>query len=216
MIHKSLLCCLALFVAAAMNVSSADASMLSVGDVIKFTNGSGNDAGEFGVTLGGSFLYNTFCVETNEFVSFGTEYTVDSLQDDIVNGGNSGGSPDPLSGETKWLFYNMHNLQLAGYDGSAAEADKLQNAFWELEGENNDGSGAGYIGLATAAIGVGNWFQAQSSVTGLNISRTSDGVIAQSMLYIVPEPGSIAIWGLLGLAGCVVLRRKNAKSKLTA
>ena len=147
MIRKTLLFGLALLVAATVNLSNADASVLQVGDHIRFSNLVGTDAGEFGVAKSddvASQLFRTFCLERDEFINFTDDFEVDSIQDDIVGGGQGGGSPDPLDGKTKWLYWNFYNGTLAGYNDDNNSADGLQNAIWRIEDENFSASKSQY------------------------------------------------------------------------
>jgi len=55
---------------------------------------------------GGAFLLDgtfTFCLETSEFFNWNTNYngTIDS---GAINGGVSGGNPDPIENATAWLY----------------------------------------------------------------------------------------------------------------
>lgn len=207
-------------VASLLLASGLAHASIQVGDKIYFTDGPGSPGGEFGVYMVGTTaprLFTTFCVETNEYLDFSTEgFNVVGITKEAVLGGTGGGSPDPLSAESAWLYSQFNHGTLLGYDGSAAKANALQQAIWyfenESEGVNND-----YVTLAIAASDADK-AAALARVFVLNLtwatsrSGHEEGEYAQDVLYEVPEPMSLAVWGGLGLFGLVGLavRRRVA------
>ena len=88
-----------------------------------------------GVNIGGG-VFQTFCVETEDVI-FGDLYSW-TLNTEVVFGGFGGGSPDPLSPQTAYLFTQFWNGTLSNYNytigpGRVDSAFALQLALWELE-----------------------------------------------------------------------------------
>ena len=173
-----------------------------------------------------------FCVEHNEYIRFSEPYTVDSILDRAVRGGEggidssyNGLTADTISKETAWLYFQFAKGTLTGYDyantgpGRGVSADRLQNAFWRLEDESyNTAKSSFYYDLVTnsatrptdAAMNA-----ALSRVRVVNpIALGSDGSMAQnhkqSQLYLVtPEPATIVVWSLLCVLGLATNRRPS-------
>jgi len=130
-----------------------------------------------GVNLGG--VFQTFCLERNEFLKFdGTLYDCE-LSDAAISGGLAGGDPDPLSNESAYLFYKFWTGNLSNYnygtlgeydDGTSGptgdnstrgdSATSLQLALWYFEQElgtslqtkyNNDVQAQAWVAEAIAA-----------------------------------------------------------------
>ena len=179
--------------------------------------------------------FQSFCLETNEYISSGGVYDV-TLSNAAVNGGVGGGSPDPLSRGTAYLYYNFANGSLADYDytnpgrsnylnGGTNTAALLQQAIWYLEDEINLANPLGNTFLAAAYGYFGNsWTTAKSANSGLfpvmvaNLGyweRYLEGcewkerwVNCQDQLVVTPIPGAIYLLGA-GFLGLVGIRRKN-------
>lgn len=230
---KKILLTALLVVSVGFFASSAQANILNVGDGISFSDAPGSGpGGEFAVNVNpgnntswSNDVFRTFCIERNEFIGFGSGYVVDSISPSAVGGGEGGGSPDPVSVETKWLYFNFVNGTLTGYDyagaGRAADADELQAAIWRLEDESHSaGLSAYYYGLATAwsaGASAADLAFYNARVFAIN-PVDGNGAHAQSMLYAVPEPGSLGIWGL-AVAGVVVgsmIKRRNKRGQVVA
>ncbi len=213
---------LALATATVLFVAQGAAAAVSVGDLIKFADGPGaSPGGSFlitdfdstGTVSKGSFY--SFCVEYNEFMSFGPFYKVADISTEARNGGVAGGSPDPLDVRTAWLYTQYIESPSAldavtGWAAANAEAKgtAMQNAIWFLEQEIT--SVSGLAGLLVTAAGNSGWTDT-GRVKILNLTTLAGGV-AQDQLYItpVPEPEIYAMMGLgLGLMGFVARRRKQ-------
>ena len=207
---------------AALFASQGAVAAVSVGDRITFADGPGGGSGgsflitdydSTGTIVKGSFY--SFCVEYNEYMSFGPFYKVGGISTAAMNGGVGGGNPDPLDVKTAWLYtqyvQNPSALNaVTGWAAASAEAKgtAMQNAIWYIEQEVNTLST-----LASALVGAAassGWTDV-GNVKILNVTTLAGG-LAQDQLYItpIPEPEIYAMMGLgLGLMGFVARRRKQ-------
>ena len=91
--------------------------------------------GEFVLTPDTGAPFNSFCLERNEFISLGGTYSY-TVNNSAVAGGLAGGSPDPISIGTAYLYSQFRAGTLTGYtSASSANQTALQEAFWWLEDE---------------------------------------------------------------------------------
>ena len=189
------------------NLAVAAADVMA-GDSIVFGDGPGSPGGEFNIdnlTNGAGTDFITFCLEKNEFLSFGPTYTVASVTTGAMNGGLGGGNPDPISFATAWLYTQFRAGTLSGYLGDAASANALQNAFWYLENEIGSVSGQA---LTWANLGLANG-TSLGQVRVMNL-LDSGGNVAQDQLVMIPEPETYAmLLAGLGLMGFVARRRQR-------
>jgi hypothetical protein len=217
--------------------SPAVAAIVNVGDTIVFSNQDGTGlGGEFGVALAATpstELFRTFCVEKTEYLNFGYKFNIVGITANAVNGGAGGGSPDPLSNETQYLFYKFATGTLANYTysgvGRATSADALQNVLWYLEGEQGGTTGGTRTGISTVyadgtledaymedawnpanASGVWNSQVKVMNIVwgnnGITSGEYKDGNLAQDNLVLVPEPATIVVWAVLGAASWLGMR----------
>ncbi|OPY15863.1 MAG: hypothetical protein A4E69_00365 [Syntrophus sp. PtaB.Bin138] len=192
---------------------------------VQLSDGVGTDGGGmFGVwnasVVPHTFLFNTFCLERNEYINFSKHYdfTIDTW---AIQGGVGGGSPDPLDPDTAFLYYKFRTNPLSlGMDVTKSfDVTAFQYAIWYLEDELTPDAetsiplfyrakAKSYLDLAYADnsqdIGV---------VRVLNLTykdATGKIIDAQSMLTLVPEPSILILLGL-GMFGVGIASRKMKK-----
>jgi hypothetical protein len=175
--------------------------------------------------VGGGF--QTFCLEINENIS-GQPFWAE-LNTVAIGGGIGGGSPDPLSIGTAWLYKQFAEGNLAGYNytpgpGREASARALQETIWWLEQEQPDpGPGNPFrnlvlanFGNVTAARANYNPATAGFNVRVINlygIDNVSGGpdytARKQDMLVYLPDGGMTLVLMGGGLLGLAMLRRQD-------
>jgi hypothetical protein len=214
---------------------------LQAGDLISFTqngNGNGGGGGEFDARVTGwnaqDVDFVTFCIEIGQHINNGTVYEVHSVYENSITGANGGQGVDPVYGpllsdpvskEMAWLFLQFWNEVQLGETSAlnyltsntrGANANTLQYAFWQLEGESVGQTTANnsYLNLAVNTATDTEKNYALSRVRAINpIVKGSDGTDPnnhkQSMLYVIPEATTIVIWSVLGMIGVVGGRRRR-------
>ena len=176
--------------------------------------------------VGGGF--QTFCLEVNEGIS-GQPFAAE-LNLAAVNGGLGGGSPDPLSIGTAWLYKQFAQGNLAGYvytpgPGREASARALQETLWWLEHEQADpGAGNPFRNLVLAKYGTVAAARANydPATAGFNVRVINlygiDKKIThqpdytakkQDMLVYLPDGGVTLVLMGGGLLGLAMLRRRD-------
>jgi hypothetical protein len=198
---------------------SVQGTMLDVNRPLDAYGGMGG--GEFTIDAEGLGVFRSFCLEGNEYLDLGQNYYY-TVSDSAKAGGIGGGSPDPISLGTAWLYSQFRAGTLAGYDytpgpGRQASALNLQLAIWFLEDESAsiDPTNPFYVAaqamFADPKADNGGFVY---GVTVLNIWETADqqGYI-QDQLALVPEPTTILAGALLllpfGASTVRGLRRKH-------
>lgn len=206
------------------------------GDIIRLYDGPGTTGGgEFWVDVvgkgvsgpinGSNHDFITFCVERNEYFTPGEDLKVAAVSTAAVNGGVAGGSPDPISPATAWLFTQFWYGTLPGYAHTPAKANSLQRAIWFLENEitasdsgyASDSQAQTWVAMAIAGSSPSTGWSGIGDVRVLNLMRKdSHGnytIKAQDQLIVtpIPEPQAYAmLLAGLGMLGFVAHRRRSA------
>lgn len=136
------------------------------GGNVKYYDSSGSlvkgpvRGGEFLITqqdVANPLIFKTFCLERNENISLNTKYDATLPDYQGAVGGGPGGTPDPLSAESMWLYDAYREGILDTLGGTQTStfgnfqyasdiwADVFQLTIWRLEEEIADFTGfAGY------------------------------------------------------------------------
>jgi len=206
-------------------VASAWSYPVAKDQIIYISHGYGTtNGGEWKISdSSGEYLFTTFCLERDEYLDRNKPFIVGDISAMADNGGVNTNSGDPLSNETKWLFWHyiqedLDNL-VNGYTYNSNQgADALQRAIWKLEEEivnTNDSLANQLISIAQA-----NSAGFVEDVAVINL-KWPNGCNGQDLLvagdpYVppqdepVPEPSTFLLTGL-GLLGAALIRRKMAK-----
>ena len=172
-------------------------------------------------------LFHTFCIEQNEYLSGIKYYKVNT---EAVNGGDGGGSPDPLDTATAKLYYafwtNSWYTTGVGYNYTdttqrTKDARDLQFAIWALEGEMSP------TNLTGKALTYYNWAKSTATWSGLGKSGWTDignvrvlntygdaamTQVKQDLLILVPLPaGALMGLAMLGGLGAVAAVRRRRR-----
>jgi hypothetical protein len=201
----------------------ASAALVTAGDQILFKSNSQRPSYGGGIfdmyqvkSTGNVFIGYTFCLENNEALSFNTVFNVDSVGPAAFNGGLSGGNPDPISMQTAYLYKQFRWNTLAGFNiANSTNQQGLQEAIWYFEGEVT-----GISAAAAAYVADANAHATLSDLTTVRVINPSwasnnstyrNGTPAQSVLYYVPEPGTMGLlsFGMTALA--FISRRRSAR-----
>jgi hypothetical protein len=162
-------------------------------------------------------LWETFCLEKSENISYGTSYkayinTETQSSSSAYAGGAHGGYNDPLDARTAYLYTHFITMSLSsGYDyvnagTRASNANALQMAIWFIEGEDStalSGKALQYYNEANNAVIGGAW-AGLGDVRVMNLT-TDAGANAQDQLIMLPPTVVIPLPGGAAMAGVTLL-----------
>jgi hypothetical protein len=201
-------CVLSLVAPAGASIVAGDQVSLNNYD---FNNGGSMTAYPFGP---GSWQpFKTFCAQLDQNLYLGTPYNVDALafsNDSIV--------PRTLTEHTAWLYTAFLDDTLPNYVADVAHEAAVQYGVWRSMGYSDTdmvNHGAGFYlnaGGAKDRYFAYGWDQTPSTWSGLGnvrvavLKNPSNGSMAQDILVQVPEPATMSLLVMGGLA--LLARRK--------
>ena len=169
----------------------------------------GTNGGPFDVHLWdngqGDFLFTSYCVEMNEYISLNTPFYA-FFDDAAYAGGVGGGSPDPLGEEAAWVYWTWQ-----GGNPDNWAVDDVQRAIWRFEEEYAFPENDPYSAALSAPSAALTQALAESQVMNLYADNDRTG-FRQSQIAPVPEPSTLLLLGV-GLIGLASIKRKNVSGK---
>jgi len=217
----------------APNTYSYPVPPVTVGQEIKFADGPGTtNGGEFKIYdwNSGNYIFDSFCLEKNEYISYGKKFIVGDISTYAELGGEWGGTngKDPLDPMTAYLYHHFFWGTLSEYnylnDDSSSEfatradsANALQEAIWYIEEEIEEFNGTTPFD-ATHNYYTQLAFDAEwpdiGDVRVINLIGSRCGRHRQDQLTVapVPEPATMFLLGS-GLIGLAAIGRKKFRKK---
>jgi hypothetical protein len=206
---------LVLLLVAALFVPAAQAGeiIIATGDRVIVTTGpAGLSGSPYWIDGPGTLDFYSFCLELDEHIFSGTEYYV-KLSDAADPGGVGGGSPDPLSSETAYLYSRFRSGAIAL--PTLDDWWGLQLAIWRLEDEVDvtyGGRGTAVARIAADAFYADAMAKKDGSLYDVAVMQLwgdrsfTEGY--QDMLTTVPDGGATLMLLGAALMGLGAVRRK--------
>lgn len=171
---------------------------------------STSNGGLFSVTTSDHGSFDTFCIETSEFLNIGATYFYEVSTAAKWNG-TLGTTSDPISKATAWLFVNFRTV--VGYDGSHAQNALVQEAIWLLENEVGGSSNAYYLAATTGLRAGWEGIDANGylGVYAMNLNVYDPATVAgakQDLLIRLPDGGVTVLLLGLGVACLALFARR--------
>lgn len=166
---------------------------------VSFARGPVHSAsgGEFIATTSANGTFKTFCIERIEYIGFNTPYNY-SISGGAMQGGVSGGNPDPISFGSAYLYNQFRVGALAGYSSaSSTDQTNLQEAFWMLEGELTYKGSNVYIAAAKLALSKTDAEMIADGggvygVKAMNVTTTSGGIAQDQLIWVPGAPDQLS------------------------
>jgi hypothetical protein len=195
---------------------------LQVSNDLSWILGAGYVAGKTSYVTGATPTFQTFCLETNEYISSNAIYNV-SISNGAKNGGIGGatGGIDLISLGTANLYSAFATGVLAGFDYTdpgrsissgnlPASAGELQNAFWMLEDEMTWNASNAFIDSLLDINNSESYWKGNAngaySVAVLNMGAPGQGQ-DQLVMANVPEPSTLILLGICLFGAAIAVKK---------
>ena len=221
--------------------SSVNGSVYQGETRVTFKEGTPN-LNAYSSETSGNDYFQTFCVQTKEYVESGKDYLSQLNLSGNTNGAKTStrGTGSTTITEGTALLYRLFATGELNYNytygtGRASDASTLQAAIWKLQGQitdkvgvltANDWTSNKYLAYLLTSADKDHWLASYdpgkdtSGYAVLVMQNTDTNFVgAQDFLYLVenpnndvPEPATVALW-LAAIGGTLAWRRKQQQRK---